>query len=550
MTEQSTAASSTYDAIIVGGGHNGLVAANYLALAGLSTLTIEARENVGGCASRVEYFPGYIASLSNSPGSFEPMIVRDLELDQHGLAFDKPDPSVVIPFSPTSAFIGWRDRDRSLAEVAKFSQRDADNYYAFFSYLEDLARVLEVQLFDAPPSVSVLAERARRAGKEEDFGKVFLGSVGDLVTEWFESSEIRAMIASIATVNNFAGPSTPGTAFRLLQRPMSMFSTTVTAGGHDPRKEVMRGSTGLPRGGMGAIGESLASSLRAKGGEIITGARVARVLTSGGAVRGVELADGRTFSARAVLSNLNAKTTLLDLLDADALDPEFRTKIDRKPLRGTAFKVGLALNDIPRWAFAEDDDQAKVLAASQFRLAPTLDYIEESVADARNGRWSRNPLIWGLTPSVTDPSLAPAGHHVMSLNVFHAPYDLAESNWEVEKERFGARVLETLAEYIPNLPDIIVDKRFWSPVDLEREFGLTGGNITHGDMLPGNMFDLRMPAGANDYRMPVAGLYLCGSAAWPGGLVTGIPGHNASRALLDDVAGAGARQVAVGETVG
>jgi phytoene dehydrogenase-like protein len=542
-------AAQSYDAIIVGGGHNGLVAANYLARAGLSTLTLEARDTVGGCASRIEYFPGYVGSLSNSPGSLEPRIVRDLELGEHGLVFDRPDPSVVVPFAPDRAFIGWRDRDASLAEIARLSAEDAERYYAFFAYIEGFARSLGVNLFEPPPSVAVLGQRAHEAGMDEEFGKFFLGSVGDLLDEWFVSAEVKAMIASMATVNNFAGPSTPGTAFRLMQRPLSMFSSpaTVTAD-HDPRREVLRGSTGLPRGGMGAIGESLASSLRAAGGEILCNARVAGILTSDGAVRGVELADGRTFRTNTVLSNLNARTTLLDLLEEPVLPADFRRKVEGKVLRGTAFKVGLALNDIPRWAFAEDDADARKLAASQFRIAPTMDYIEASVADARDGRWSRDPLIWGLTPSVVDPSLAPPGHHVMSLNVFHAPYELKDSDWSVETVRFGERVIELLSEYIPNLPEIIVDRRFWSPVDLERDFGLTGGNITHGDMLPNNMFDLRMPAGGNDYRMPVDGLYMCGAASWPGGLVTGIPGFNASHALLEDLAAHPAARLAVAET--
>lgn len=524
-----------YDAIVVGGGHNGLVAANYLVRAGLKTLVLEARDTVGGCASRIEYFPGYTASLANSPGSFEPMILRDLELQEHGLVFDKPDPSVIVPFAPDSAFIGWRDRDASLAQVARFSAEDAKQYNAFFAYIEDFAKCLKISLFEPTVSIAELGRRAHEAGRDAQFGKLILGSVGDLVDEWFESDEIKAMISSIATVNNFAGPYTPGTAFRLLQRPLSLHSMEIVAE-HDPRRQVLRGSTGLPRGGMGAVGDSLGRSFRAHGGEILTDARVARILTDDGRVRGVELADGRTFRAAHVLSNLNARTTLLDFLPPESLPAAFRRKVSGKKLRGTAFKVGLALSDLPRWAFAADDAEAELFASAQFRYAPTLEYIEEAVADAHDGRWSRNPLIWGLTPSVVDPSMAPEGHHVMSLNVFHAPYELAESDWETERERFGERVIEVLAGLIPNLPDIITDRRFWSPVDLETQFGLTGGNITHGDMLPNNMFDQRMPEGWNDYRMPVDGLYLCGSAAWPGGLVTGIPGYNASRTLLADLA--------------
>lgn len=523
-----------YDAIIVGGGHNGLVAANYLSRAGLSTLTIEARNELGGCASRIEYFPGYFGSLSNSPGSFEPSIVADLDLANHGLIFDKPDPSVVVPFGPDRAFIGWRDRDRSLAEIAKFSKKDAENYYPFFKYLENFAKALQVNLYEPPPSFAELSRRAHEAGIDETFGRIFLGSVKDLLDEWFESTEVKAMIASMATVNNFAGPSTPGTPFRLLQRPFSMFSTAIEAD-HDPRQQILRGSTGLPRGGMGAIGESLASSLRASGGEIIAGSRVAHINVINGVVTGVTTADGQSFRSSVVLSNLNARTTLLDLIDESNLDPVFRQKVSKKELKGSAFKVGLALNGIPRFGFATNDEEARMFSSSQFRIAPTMDYIEQSVADVRAGRCATNPLIWGLIPSLTDPSMAPEGHQVMSLNIFHVPYELADSNWEAEKANYGDHCIDVLAHYIPNLKNIIVDKRYWSPEDLEKEFGLTGGNISHGDMLPNNMFDLRGPAGWTDYRMPIEGLYLCGSAAWPGGLVTGLPGHNSSQAVISDL---------------
>jgi len=523
-----------YDAIIVGGGHNGLVAANYLSRSGLSTLTIEARDELGGCASRIEYFPGFFGSLSNSPGSLEPSIVADLDLANHGLKFDKPDPSVVVPFGPDRAFIGWRDRDRSLAEIAKFSEKDAENYYPFFTFLENFAKALQVNLFEPPPSFAELTRRAHEAGMDETFGKIFLGSVKDLLDEWFESTEVKAMIASMATVNNFAGPSTPGTPFRLLQRPFSMFSSAIQAE-HDPRQQILRGSTGLPRGGMGAIGVSLAKSLRASGGEIITGSRVVHIDVSKGVVRGVSTDNGQVFRASVVLSNLNAKTTLLDLIDESNLEPDFRQKVRKKELKGSAFKVGLALNGIPRFGFATNDEEARIFSSSQFRIAPTMHYIEQSVTDVRAGRCADNPLIWGLIPSLTDPSMAPEGHHVMSLNIFHVPYELVDSNWEDEKVKYGDHCIDVLTHYIPNLKDIIVDRRYWSPLDLEKEFGLTGGNITHGDMLPNNMFDLRGPAGWTDYRMPIHGLYLCGSAAWPGGLVTGLPGHNASQAVLSDL---------------
>ena len=525
-----------YDAIIIGGGHNGLVAAGYLARAGLRTLTLERRENPGGATSRVEYFPGYVASLANSPGSLEPKVVSDLELGKHGLVFDKPDAALVVPFSQEKGFIGWRDKVRSVDQLRQFSERDAERYYEFFGYFESFAEKLRINLFEPPVSIAEVAARAEAAGESERFARIFLGNIVDLLDEWFESDEVKALIAAQTTVNNFVSPSSPGTPFRLLQRPLSMFSSQVAAE-HDPRRQPMRGATGLPRGGMGAVGESLASSLRAAGGELITDAEVARIDVVDGRTTGVTLSNGDSYTADVVLSNLSAHSTLLDLLDEGTLDDGFTSRLRAKRLTGSAFKMALALDGLPEFAFAAGADRAdtRAIAAAQFRIAPSVRYMEQATADARQGRSSARPMMWGLTPSVTDPGLAPAGKQVMSVNVFHAPYELGAEHWATEKDRFGQLCIDTLAEYIPNLADIIVDQRFWSPVDLETEFGLRGGNVSVGDMMPDNMFDLRPLRGLSDYRTPVRGLYLCGSAVWPGGLVTGVPGHNASHIVLDDL---------------
>lgn len=524
-----------YDVAIVGGGHNGLVAGTYLSRAGLRTVIVEQRDIAGGLTAPVEYFPGYTASITNSPGSLEPRIVAELELASFGLRFIRPDPSLTFPFPDGTGFIGWRDRRRSLEEIAKFSRRDAERYYPFFSYLEEFAARLRADIFAAPPPFATVISEVTDARGEEMLSKIMFGSIQDLLDEWFESEQVKALVASVAIVANLAGPLSPGTVMRLLARPLSVRS----AAGiplDDPRRQVLRGSTGIPVGGMGAIAVAMTRAYLAAGGELRLGERVVELVSEDGRIRAVVTESGREIKARTVVSNVNPMTTLLELLSPDALPDEVRERARGLPMRGSAFKVGLALDGLPRFAMAADDREAESLAGCQFRISPSLEYMERAFDDAKYGRPSHSPMLWGLTPSVSDPSVTPDGKHVMSVNVFHAPYDLVDSDWAEEKERFGRRCVDLLTEYIPNLKEIITDVRFWSPVDLESEYGLLRGNITHGDTLPAQMFSFRPLPGMADYRTPVRGLYLCGAGTWPGGSVTGVPGRNASEAVLTDLA--------------
>ncbi len=527
-----------HDAILVGGGHNGLVAAGYLARAGLDVLVLERRDVVGGPCGVVEYFPGYTAAITNSPGSLEPRVVADMRLEEFGLAFSHPDPTMVAPFPDGRAFVTWRDKARVEAELAKFSAHDARAYGALFDFFGRFAERLGVSLFEPPPSFRELTARLETPEDEAAFAAIMFGSVQDLLDEYLEADEIKAVVATLSTNSSQAGPSTPGSAYLLLQRPLSLASMPAEAGGYDPRQQVMRGSTGLPVGGMGAITQAMRRSIEASGATVRTGAEVVQIMVRDGAVRGVVLGDGEEIEAGIVLSNANPKLTYLDLVDARDLEPDFRERVARIPMAGSAFKVGLALDGLPRFAAARTDEEARLYAGCQFRIAPSMEYLERAYDDCKHGRPSRGPVIWGLTPSVMDPGLAPPGKHVMSLNVFHAPYHLAEGDWATEREVFGEHCIDTLAQYIPNLRDIVTDKRFWSPRDLEREFGLLEANITHGDMVPGRLFSQRPLAGWADYRTPIAGLYLCGVGTWPGGFVSGIPGHNASHQVLRDLGAA------------
>ena len=519
-----------YDVIVTGGGHNGLTCAAYLARAGLDVLVLEQRHIVGGPCAEYEYFPGYRASITNSPGSLEPKVVQDLELERFGLEFTRPDPSLMFPFPDGRSVMAWRDPQRVADELAKFSKRDVAGYAALFDYLNAFAARLKVSLFEPPPTLRELASRLETPEDEEAFAKLFFGNVVDLLDEFLESPELKSMVTMLGVMTNWLAPSAAGSAFFLLMRPMSLVSSSIESK-NDPRRQYLRGSTGLPLGGMGSIVRAMRESIEAAGGTVCTEARVANILTTERGVTGVALEDGREFTAATVVSNLNPRTTFLDLVEPERLETDFRSAVERLPTHGNAFKIALALDGLPTFSAAPKGLE-ELASGCQFRIAPSIEYQERAFDDAKYGRWSHDPVFWGLISSMADPSLAPPGKHVMSLNIFHAPRDLRDGDWSTEREKFGERCIDVLAQYMPNLKDMILHKRFWSPADLEAEFGLIGGNITHLDMVPRRMFGLRPLAGCSQYSTPVPGLYLCGSGSWPGGTVTGIPGHNASQQVL------------------
>lgn len=524
---------TNYDVIIVGGGHNGLTCAGYLAKAGVDVLVLEQRHIVGGPCAEYEYFPGYKASITNSPGSLEPKVVSDLELERFGLTFTRPDPSLMFPFPDGRYFMAFRDREEVTKQIARFSQRDVNGYAAMFEYLNAFANRLGVSLFEPPPTFSDLMSRLETPNDEEAFAKLFLGSISDLLDEYLESPEIKAMVAMLGVMSNSISLFSPGSAFFLMMRPMSLASSSIDAK-HDPRKQYLRGSTGLPLGGMGSIVRTMRQSIEASGGTVMTHCQVDQIISNESGVTGVVLSDGREFHAKHIASNLNPRTTFLELLDSNCLESDFRQAVSNIPIKGNAFKVALALDGLPHFA-AAPQNLKDAASGCQFRIAPSIEYQERAFDDAKYGQWSQNPIYWGLISSMADPSLAPPGKHIMSLNIFHAPLELRNSSWEVEREKFGERCIDVLAEYMPNLKSMILQKRFWSPKDLQDEFGLIGGNIAHLDMTPRQMFGLRPLSRCSNYRTPINGLYLCGSGTWPGGTVTGIPGHNASQAILKDI---------------
>ena len=519
-----------FDVVIVGGGHNGLVTAAYLARAGRRVLVLERRELVGGCSVTEEIWPGYRVSTAAYLSSLlQDRIVRELELERFGYLVDPKDPAFFSVFPDGRHFFMWQDYRKTLDEIAKFSKRDAETYPRFEQYLEKLAKVVESLLLISPPEFPPhnvvdfvdylkLAARMRKLSRSEIVGlvKIFTQSAADFLDEWFESPEIKVTLATDGVIGANGGPRSPGTAYILLHHCMG------GVGGK-------RGLWGFVRGGMGAISESIAQSARSKGAEIRVKAAVQRITVSGGRVRGVVLETGEEIEAPIVASNLDPHLTFLKLLGESDLDPDFRESIRRFRIEGTSLKMNLALSGVP-------DFKALPGAGPQHRatmhICPSIEYIERAWDDAKYGRPSERPLLEMTMPTMYDPSLAPPGHHIMGIFIQYAPYTLNGLKWDDIREPYGDHVLDLIQEYAPNIRSIVVNRQVLSPLDLERRFGITGGNIFHGEMSLDQMFVMRPVAGWARYRMPVGGLYLCGSGAHPGGGVMGAPGYNAAREIL------------------
>jgi len=525
----------TYDAIIVGGGHNGLVCAAYLARAGRRVLVLEAREMVGGCAVTEKIWPGYRVSTAAYLSSLlQEKVVRDLELERFGYRVDAKDPAFFSPFPDGRHLFMWKDRARTLAEIAKFSAKDAEAYPRYEAHLEKLAAVAESLLLTTPPEFPPrgigdfvdylkLMGRLRGLSRTEIVGlvKVFTQSAADFLDAWFESEELKVTLATDGVIGANGGPRSPGTAYILLHHCMG------GVGG-------VRGLWGFVRGGMGAISEAMATSARSKGAEIRVNAAVEKILVRNGRARGVILKTGEEIAGRIVVSNLDPKQTFLKLIGEADLPGDFLDGIRKFRTEGTSLKMNLALSGLPEFRALPSSGQPAAQHKATMHICPSIEYVERAWDDAKYGRPSRSPLIEMTIPTMYDPSLAPPGKHILGIFLQYAPYSLKETNWDAEREPYAERVLDVIEEYCPNIRSIIVERQTLTPLDLERRFGITGGNIFHGEMSLDQMFVMRPLAGWARYRTPVRGLYLCGSGAHPGGGVMGAPGHNAAREILRD----------------
>jgi len=530
-----------YDAVIVGGGHNGLVCAAYLAAAGMSVCVLERRAVVGGAAVTEEFHPGFRNSTASYTVSLlAPEVIRELDLTSHGLAIVKRPLANFLPL-PNDAYLKVGGGVAATqAEVAKFSPRDATRLPAYYAMLSRVADVLRALLHVTPPNVG-----ARRGGRvamalevwktakpfraldragQRDVLDLFTKSAGEILDRWFESAPIKAAFGFDAVVGNFQSPYTPGSAYVLLHHVFGEVNGE-------------QGQWGHAIGGMGAITQAMAKACEARGVEIRTSTSVRRVHVERGRATAVVLESGETIAARRIVANVNPKLLFTQLVAPDHLDDDFRGRIDGYRCASGTFRMNVALAELPDFT-CMPGVHAQQHHGSGIIIAPSLDYMERAYFDAKTLGWSRAPIVEMLIPSVLDSSLAPAGMHVASLFCQHANPRLdgvlPGHTWDDHREEVADLMIATANAVAPNFARSVIGRRVLSPLDLEREFGLIGGDIFHGALALDQLFSARPVLGNADYRMPVAGLYLCGSGAHPGGGVTGIPGRNAAREILRD----------------
>jgi len=531
MAEPST----HYDAVIVGGGHNGLVCAAYLAAAGLKVVVLERRGIVGGAAVTEEFHPGFRNSVASYTVSLlNPKIIHDLDLHAHGLRIVERKLANFLPTSDGRYLkVG---AGRTAAEVAKFSARDAGRLDDYAAALDRIANVLRGLILETPPNVvqgnwrTALPEllRASRLAKpmtrlpmesRRDLVKLFASSAGDFLDAWFESDPIKAVYGFDGIVGTYASPYALGTAYVLLHHVFGEVN-----GKH--------GVWGHAIGGMGAITQAMAKSAAARGAEIRTNAPVREILVEQGRAVGAVTEAGETIRAKAVVSNLHPRLLYLKLIDPALLPADFRARIQEWRSGSGTFRMNVALSELPRFACLPEPGDHHTAGII---IGPSLSYMEKAYFDARISGWSKQPIVEMLIPSTLDDSLAPAGRHVASLFCQHVAPQLPDGqSWDECRESVADLMIDTVNAYAPNFKASVLGRQLLSPLDLERTFGLVGGDIFHGALNLDQMFSARPVLGHANYRGPLLGLYMCGSGTHPGGGVTGAPGHNAAREIIAD----------------
>jgi phytoene dehydrogenase-like protein len=522
------------DALIVGGGHNGLTCACYLAAAGLKVRVLERRGVVGGAAVTEEFHPGFRNSTASYTVSLlNPQVIRDLRLAEHGLRIIERPISNFLTLPGGDYLKVGGSLAATQAEVARFSANDAARLPDYYAMLERVADVLRELILETPPNVGggvgdffAALKTARRFKKldmasRRDVLDLFTKSAGDLLDAWFESAPIKAAFGFDAIVGNFASPYAPGTAYVLLHHVFGEVNGK-------------RGVWGHAVGGMGSITEAMAKEARARDVHIDTNAEVVNVCVDSRGAQGVQLKDGRVIEAKCVVANVNPKLLFLKLIDAPALDPDFLQRIRAWKCGSATFRMNVALRELPDFTALPGTTPAEH-HQSGIIMAPSLAYMEQAYFDARTYGCSRAPVVEMLIPSTVDDSLAPSGQHVASLFCQHFSPELPDDlNWDDIREDAADHVIDSVTKYAPNFRDAVIARKILSPLDLERDFGLIGGDIFHGALTLDQLWAARPVLGHADYRAPVSRLYMCGAGTHPGGGVTGLPGRNAAREIVRD----------------
>jgi phytoene dehydrogenase-like protein len=527
--------SNRYDIVVVGGGHNGLVCAAYLARAGARVLVLERRELLGGAAVTEELWPGYhVSTASYVVSLMQPDIVEYLQLPRFGYHVYPLDPAEFVPFPDGRSLLFWQDPDRRAAEIAKFSPRDAEAYLRYDGALSQMVRMIKPLLATVPPDirfrsfddlreatklgVHVLRHR-RNLGRLVDLMTL---SVSDFLDDWFDNEQVKGALAYGGIIGSWAGPRSPGTAYVLLHHRMGDGASGA------------RGGWGFVRGGMGALSEAIAASAKAAGADIRAASTVERIEVTSGRATGVTLADGTSIPAAVVACSIHPRTAFLELVGSDRLPADVVEGMKRYRSRSGSVKVNVALGELPDFLARPGTELGP--HHPEFVISPSVAYLEQAWDDAKNGRASTAPMIDAVIPSTKDPTLAPTAAHVMTCFVQYAPLRPADGPWDdSSREAFGDRVIDTISEYAPNVKGAVLHRQVLTPADIEDRYGLVGGNIFQGEMSLDQLFSFRPSPGTASYRTPIRGLYLCGAGAHPGGGVMGAPGRNAARVIRSDL---------------
>jgi phytoene dehydrogenase-like protein len=546
--------------IIIGAGHNGLIAAFYLAKAGLKPIVFERREVVGGVAVTDEFHPGFrVSSLLHMAGPISGVVLRDMQLERFGLRWIMPEPRVIALAEPAAtqsvkgqALLLYGGTGQSAASIAEFSQRDATRYADFQASFARIAAALARVLSESPPALDdtklidlvALLPTLRGVKKlpKEDLYRLLRWAampVADLASEWFESEPLRATVAARALFGTRLGPMAPGTSLLLLLRAAAEASgavrESVNGSPAAPATASIAGPALYPAGGMGALTSAMAQAAEAAGAQIRTGVRVVRILVSDNRIEGIVLESGEEVRARTVVSNADPRATLLALISPEHFGPQLLARVENFQAHGAVAKMNLALDSAPVFTALRGLSSTSRTPSGRILIGPSLLYHERAADAAKYGAFSSSPVLEIVVPSFADPSLAPAGKHVMSILLQYAPRNLRTGTWQDQEQALGDAVLTALRQHAPDLPNQVVGGQVITPEKMERDYGLTGGHLFHGDLTMQQLFSMRPLMEYSRYRMPIRGLYLCGSGTHPGIGLTGHSGANAAKVVLKEL---------------